>query len=156
MLKKALLVLAVGVLTVALTGVPAMATPDGPQRLRGMEDRTFLVEVSLLDGSFLFDNCYTFNADGTWFDLVLTGIGGFENAIGEWEQDSNGVSTTFSVEADLTPFGAGGSLIQNGAVTPAMGTGVLQLSAIITIPAGVVGPELMVSSVGSEVESCPL
>ena len=62
-----LLAPALGVAMIAASAGTATAAPDKPQRLRGMEDRSFAVEVTLPDGSS-FPNCYTFEADGTWID----------------------------------------------------------------------------------------
>jgi hypothetical protein len=163
MFKKTFLAFAVAALTAAATGIPAAATPSESQHLRGMAERTFFVQVSDLDGPFLFDNCYTFSADGTWYDLVLQGLA--PGARGTWTQATNGASTAYNVVVpahvleDATPTDVGGDLVQNGTVTPAMGMAGLQLSATTVIPAELLGPgepAVTVVSVGSEVDSCPL
>lgn len=114
------------------------ATPDGSQRLRGLADRVFLVDVdTIIAGEVVeeFVNCYFFesaldiNGNTIWFEAGGT-------PLGTWEQNSNGASTTYSVEADVPPseaFPNGLTLIQNGHVSPANGRGVLQLMAISTI-----------------------
>ena len=165
MFKKTLLAFAVAALTAVATGIPAAATPSESQHLRGMAERTFFVQVSAFGGPFLFANCYTFNADGSWYDLVLQDFA--PGALGTWTQATNGARTAYNVvvpesvlEGAIGPGAdVGGDLVQNGTVTPAMGRGVLQLSATSVIPAELLGPgapALKVVSVGSEVESCPL
>lgn len=127
----------------------AQAAPDGSQRLRGLSDRVFLVNVEVVADpgcffppGFVFPNCYFFNADGSWVDP------GFPVA-GTWLQDSVGVKTGYSATADA---GGGLVLIQEGLVTPADGGGVLQITAYST--AVIFGLEFL--SVGFEVEGCPL
>lgn len=133
-----------GTAVLAASGGIAMAQPDGPQRLRGMEGRSFAVEVIGLDSTPI-QNCYTFDEDGVWIDDAVP-------IPGSWSQ--NGVGATTSYSAVLL----GGAISQHGTVTPAKGSGVLQLSATTNIAAGVLGPNapaLTVHSVGSEVEACP-
>jgi len=127
----------------------AMAAPDGSQRLRGLGDRVFLVNVEVVADpggffppGFVFPNCYFFNADGAWVDP------GFP-VPGTWAQDSVGASTGYSATADA---GGGLVLVQDGVVTPAEGRGVLQITAYST--ADLLGLEFL--SVGFEVEECPL
>lgn len=130
---------AAGLLVAAAASGPVQAEPDGPQRLRGLQDRVFLVEVApaALPELTVLVNCYTFEADGTWIDpaapIAFT-----------WEQTSVGASTDYVIRFE------DGTVFQTGHVTPARGTGVLQLSA--ETPLTPFGP--LVSS-GHEVDACP-
>ncbi len=134
-----LLAPALGVAVVAASAGTATAAPDKPQRLRGMEDRSFAVEVTLPDGSS-FPNCYTFEADGTWIDPAAPE--------GVWSQRGVG---SYTATSDLGV----GVLSQRGIVTPTGEDGGLELRARTYIPAGAFGPDpLTVVSIGSEVESC--
>ncbi len=140
-----------GTAVLAASGGIAMAQPDGPQRLRGMEGRSFAVEVTGLAPTPI-QNCYTFEEDGVWIDDAVRVPGTDIRIPGSWSQ--NGVGATTSYSAVLLD----GAISQHGTVTPAKGSGVLQLSATTNIAAGVLGPNapaLTVHSVGSEVEACP-
>lgn len=150
MKSKALLSLICG-LSIGVFGIvgTVAAAPDGSQRLRGLGDRVFLVNVEVIADpngifppGFIFPNCYFFNADGSWVDP------GFP-VPGTWEQDSVGAKTGYSATADA---GEGIVLLQNGVVTPADGRGVLQITA--HSEAAIFGLEFL--SVGFEVEECPL
>lgn len=115
-----------------------MAAPDGPQRLRGLDGRTFAVEVTnLTTGESPFNNCYTFNADGSWDDPEF--LPGFP-VPGVWEQYSTGAKTTYTAAAifPLDEF-VGIRLIQDGTVTPAGGRGVLQLDAFNVVDVVLLG-----------------
>ena len=131
------------------------ATPDGSQRLRGLGGRVFLVEVEVV-ASFLeelpvgtvFPNCYFFEADGTWVDPAFPNP---ETPVpGTWTQHSNGTKTTYTASVDV-----GILLWQEGMITPAHGTGVLQLEAFSSVFFGDFSLADFVS-VGSEVDECPL
>ena len=140
------------------------AAPGGPQRLRGLDDRQFLVNVEvvsdpagLIGEGVTFANCYVFDTGGVWIDPGFPG-GGAPPSPGTWEQHSVGAKTSYSASA--VAFGAF-FLTQEGLVTPAMGGGVLQLTATseLFIPAGVLGPDAEEAhvefySVGFEVEQC--
>jgi len=148
--SKALFSLICG-LSIGVFGIvgSVAAAPDGSQRLRGLGDRVFFVNVEVVadpNGFFppgyVFPNCYFFNADGSWVDP------GFP-VPGTWEQDSVGTATGYSATADA---GGGLVLLQNGVVTPANGGGVLQITA--HSEAAIFGLEFL--SVGVEVEECPL
>lgn len=122
--------------TLGLTGPVATveADPDGPQRLRGLADRVFLVDVdTFVFGEIVdeFVNCYFFeserDAEGNtiWFEAGGT-------PLGSWEQHSTGASTGYSVTAEVPPsddFPDGLTLLQDGYISPAGGKGVLQLLA---------------------------
>jgi len=122
--------------TLGVTGLAETvgADPDGSQRLRGLGDRVFLVDVdTFLFGEVVdeFVNCYFFESeldvDGNniWFEAGGT-------PLGTWEQHSTGASTSYSVEADIPPsedFPDGLTLLQDGYISPARGKGVLQLMA---------------------------
>ncbi len=120
--------------TLGLVGAVA-AAPDGSQRLRGLGDRVFLVDVELTFDPFglffglpvgtTFPNCYVFEAD-----VDGEGIDWFETAFptsGNWTQGSVGAKTGYVVDLGA-PFS------QMGLVTPAGGKGVLQLEAETSIP----------------------
>ncbi len=147
--------------TLGVTGLvdKVDAAPDDSQRLRGLGDRVFLVEVELTYDPFgLFDlffgvpvgttfpNCYIFNADvdssgNNWFESA------FPDTVGFWAQGSVGAKTDYEVYA--------GDLMQWGQVTPAGGKGVLQLEATSSIPGVLeffsVGAEVQ----GSDIDDCP-
>jgi len=132
-----------GLLLAAGAAGTAHAQPDGPQRLRGLEGRQFLVAVASADGSgdIQFENCYTFGADGSWTDPFALPIQF------TWEQSRVGASTDYVVRFDGDP--ADGAVFQTGSIRPGRG-GVLQLSA--STPLTPFGPLV---STGHEVESCP-
>ena len=139
------------VLIAGVFGIVEMvaAAPDGPQRLRGLGDRVFLVNVEvtadplqIIGVGVTFPNCYIFNTDGTWIDP------GFP-VPGAWEQDSVGTKTSYSASADA---GEGFVITQEGLVTPAQGGGVLQITAYSEVAA--LGLEFL--STGFEVDGCPL
>lgn len=150
MKSRASLTLAIGLFIGVFGSVESVeAVPEGSQRLRGLGDRVFLVNVEVVADpigifppGFIFPNCYFFNADGSWVDP------GFP-VPGTWEQDSVGTKTGYSATADA---GGGLVLLQNGVVTPANGGGVLQITA--HSEAAIFGLEFL--SVGFEVEVCPL
>jgi hypothetical protein len=153
MIRKTLLTAFIGTIIILGIAGSAMATPDGSQRLRGMEGRVFFVSVEVVSSILgddlpvgtVFPNCYFFDADGVWFDP------GFP-ALGSWTQDSNGAKTSYTASAN---DGGGLQLDQVGTVTPGHGNGVLQFEAFSTllIP-GLVLAEFV--SVGAEVDECPL
>ena len=145
------------------------AAPKGPQRLRGLDDRQFMVTVEVVSSDFAgapvgatFPNCYVFDAGGVWIDP------GFPDPAapvpGTWEQHSVGAKTSYNASAEVAVEVEGEdivliSLTQDGLVTPAMGGGVLQLTAIseVFVAAGVlIEEEINVEyySVGYEVERC--
>ncbi len=142
----------------------ASADPEESQRLRGMGGRVFLVVVQDLfaqPGSpeEFFDNCYTFNEDGSWDDPLFP-------VLGTWEQASVGAKTSYfaSALAEQLDIGIVVDLLieQNGMVTPARGKGTLQLTAHSEVFfAGFTpeGEDLLVArffSEGYEVDECPL
>jgi hypothetical protein len=132
------------------------ATPNESQRLRGLAERVFLVDVDVvIDGAVIdelgFVNCYFFDPDGVWYET-----GG--SPLGTWVQHSNGASTTYSVIADT---GDAGRLLQDGQVSPARGKGVLQLEAVSTLPNLVLPFDLRFISIGAEIDEsevylCPI
>jgi len=150
-------------LTIIITLIAAIgfvetvgATPDGSQRLRGLGGRVFLVEVEVVASNLeelpvgtMFPNCYFFEADGTWVDPAFPNT---ETPVpGTWTQHSNGAKTTYTAIAEV-----GIVLWQEGMITPAQGTGVLQLEAYSSV---LFGPDYSLAdfvSVGSEVDECPL
>lgn len=150
-MKSRMMFAAVCGFVVGLVGIveTVAAAPEGSQRLRGLGDRVFLVNVEVVADplgifppGFIFPNCYFFVADGTWIDP------GFP-VPGTWTQDSVGANTGYSASADA---GDGAVLLQEGLVTPAQGGGVLQITAYSEFAA--LGLQFV--SVGFEVEECPL
>ena len=128
----------------------AAADPDGSQRLRGLGDRVFLVEVEVITAEdccglppvgFTFENCYFFEADGTWIDPAFPRPS--SPVPGTWVQHSTGAKTTYSAFSDV------------GILLPARGRGVLQLEAYSTVFFGDF-PLATFRSVGEEVDECPL
>lgn len=144
------------ILVILGTTSTAWADPKGPQRLRGLDDRVFLVDVDFyVNGVGLVDsfaNCYFFTSelgdDGKkiWLESQQP------DALGSWKQHSTGASTSYFVTADLPAslFGFPTTLLQLGQVSPAGGKGVLQLEAISTI--GEFGDLFEFISVGSEID----
>ena len=132
--------------------VPLWATPDESQRLRGLGGRTFEVTVVELPDGVPFANCYFFEEDGTWIDPPFPG------GPGGWVQHTNGASTTYTAMAEGDWFpGVYLELEQNGMVTPAQGTGVLQLEAtslVSVFVAGEVVAEVGFFSVGFQNDDC--
>jgi len=133
------------------------AIPDESQRLRGLGGRIFLVDVEVIAAEdccglppvgFTFQNCYFFEADGTWIDPAFPRPS--EPVPGTWTQHSVGAKTTYTASADV-----GILLWQEGTVTPARGGGVLQLEAYSTVFFGDF-PLARFRSVGAEVAECPL
>jgi hypothetical protein len=129
---------AVSIAAVTVLGITetSQAEPDGSQRLRGLGDRVFLVNVEVTSDPFSlwpfgldvgnnFINCYIFDANGDWSET------GFP-AVGTWAQHSTGAKTAYTVEA--------GDVLQEGGVTPAGGKGVLQLVAETFLLPGFFGP----------------
>ena len=131
---------------------PLMAAPDGSQRLRGLEGRTFEVEVqNLTTGQPDGQNCYIFLANGLWVDPKF--------GLGMAVQHSNGASTSYTAEASLDiPNVLSLVLVQEGAVTPAQGKGVLQLEAITRVTGILFGQEFdqEFHSVGFQNDECVL
>ena len=135
----------------------AAADPDGSQRLRGLGGRVFLVEVEVIAAEdccglppvgFIFANCYFFEVDGSWIDPAFPDPA--SPVPGTWVQHSTGAKTTYSAFSDV-----GILLWQDGTVTPARGSGVLQLEAYSTVFFGDF-PLAKFRSVGEEVNECPL
>lgn len=137
-----------GLLLAAGSTGAAQARPDGPQRLRGLEGRQFLVEVApaAAPDVIVLVNCYTFGADGTWTDPVALDENGNVIAF-EWEQTRIGASTDYVIRFDGGPYDD--VVFQTGSVRPGR-RGVLQLTA--STPMTPFGPLV---STGHEVETCP-
>ena len=139
---------------VATSAVVASAEPDQSQRLRGLGGRDFAVHVTgTLEGApAAFGNCYTFAAGGTWIDPLFP-------APGSWGQHSVGVATAYTgtASASLAP-GITLYIVQEGEITPAGGSGVLQLVAHNVVFVTVAGmgdiPIGELTSVGYETGSC--
>src|SRR6056297_2406710 len=138
-----LLALAVTTAVLGSTAGAVHAAPSESQRLRGMEGRSFAVEVFELSApEATFPNCYTFDGDD-WIDPLLP-------AAGTWEQHSVGATTAYTASF--------GPVVQSGTVSPAEGRGVLQLHAVTEVPEGIFGPDapaLTFVSTGYEVDKCP-
>ncbi len=158
MIRKTIIFAVIGtIISFGIAG-SAFADPDDSQRLRGLGGRVFLVEVHDLINNLFFDNCYTFFADGAWDDPAFP-------VMGDWNQDSVGAKTSYTAEALAEDFDIGIIvdllLEQVGRVTPAHGSGNLQLTAFsqAIFVEFMGGEDLVVGefvSVGYEVEECPL
>lgn len=129
---------AAGLLGAVGLGTTAAAEPDGPQRLRGLQDRVFLVDVAFAEtpDQPIFQNCYTFEADGGWIDAFVPEVSF------EWSADSTGARTTYEITLGGAPF-------QTGEISPQGGA----LSLVASTPETPFGPLV---STGHEVDSCPL
>lgn len=141
-----LLALAISTAVIGGSAGAVHAEPSEPQRLRGMEGRSFVVDV-FVGVEKLFGNCYTFDADGVWIDTAAL------PATGTWQQSGVGAATSYTASL-ATPLGP---IEQRGTVTPAGGRGVLQLRAVTDVPAGILGneaPALRLTSIGHEVDDC--
>ncbi len=139
------------------------AAPKESQRLRGMEGRAFLIDAFRFDENgnpVQFDGgyCYFFNAGEEWVDQR------WPFGPGMWEQQSVGAATSYTATASVNLPQVFGfvELIQNGAVTPAKGRGVLQLEAITDVyvtPPGAEDAILVdvILSIGRQVDAdeCP-
>ena len=137
--------LALGAGTLAATSLPVEASPSESQRLRGLEGRTFAVHTEVIDVPNIppvFDNCYTFGADGTFINPLFPDFDTTEVVPGTLSQQSTGARTTFVAEVPLGPV----LLRTEGTVTPAQGGGVLQITAVSEV--FVAG-----SSIGTTVEA---
>ena len=161
MKNKTFLILFCGLIAGVLGIVETVAAkPGGPQRLRGLDDRQFMVTVEVVSSDFVgvpvgdtFPNCYVFNAGGEWIDQ------GFPIPdLNNWEQHSVGAKTSYNAWAGIPGVIF---LTQEGLVTPAMGGGVLQLTAIseVFVAEGVIegvpqDVNVEYYSVGFEVEQC--
>ena len=137
----------------------AVADPEDSQKLRGLGGRSFAVEVTDLmqipGPNNPFQNCYTFNADGSWDDPLFP-------VPGVWNQDSTGAATSYTATAIL-PIGGGAAVLltQVGTVTPANGRGTLQLDAFNTVdivlesdPEAVLQAITTLISVGAQDDTC--
>jgi hypothetical protein len=155
-MRKKLLIAAAAAVGM-LGGMQALhAVPKGSQRLRGLGDRVFLVDVDFYvfgEFSSSFRNCYVFDADGTWSETLFP-------TAGTWEQNSTGAKTSYNVVAQNQGF----PILQEGWVTPAGGKGVLQLEADTAGPLAAftfvsVGAEIDVDDISDDAElasaGCP-
>jgi len=113
----------------------------------------FAVHVNELTGNFgpwEFDNCYIFVADGTWLDPLFLDPDFI--VPGTWQQDSVGAKTSYGALAEFPDLGY--RLEQEGIVTPARGSGTLQIEAYsIFYEEGVALLEFL--AIGNEVDECP-
>lgn len=132
----------------------AGAEPTESQRLRGLGARVFLVIVQQVAG-FPFEpepyqNCYVFEPDGVWYESAPSPNSGGQTE-GIWTQDSIGASTSYGL---VDALGNGFLPVeQDGHVTPARGSGVLQLVANTTVDVSVFGLGFLeFLAVGSEID----
>ena len=150
---------AVASLFVAAPGL----TEPGAGGMEGLEGRIFAVEARVvrsedpgLPAGTVFNNCYYFNADGTWFDPLYPDRG---SAVpGFWVQhvQSPKIRYTATVSESAVTGGPyeGLSLTQNGTVNSAEDNGRQKLLAYTTVYFGG-WPIIDVVSEGRVVDSCP-
>lgn len=131
------------------------AKPGKPKGPRGLEDRTFVVDVySTLAGPEdpLFLTCYTFNADGTWHDAYF-------DVWGDWYQDAKGgkgskgpkgTKTSYTIANATGPHIT--SFEQSGSVTPAGGYLQLWAESTVSFTGGGMPAEFV--SIGHEDADC--
>lgn len=137
----------------------AGAEPARPDELNGLAGRTFAIEAEIVYSidpespvGLVFENCYTFNEDGSWIDpLWFPG----EVIPGVWVQHTElpKIQYTATVTASDPLL-----LIQNGVVNPSRGKGNQKLTAYTTVFAVENGDPLLVVEVvsrGRAVETCP-
>jgi hypothetical protein len=142
-----------------LLASPAWADAKNDEPFGGLSGAIFAVEaevVASLDPGFpeglVFDNCYFFNEDGSWYDPLFP----YPNSdiVGIWVQhaDLPHIEYTATVaDASHAPV----ILIQNGTVVAGPGVGKQKILAYTT---AVVAPAVVaveVVSVGHRVETCP-
>lgn len=142
-----------------LLASPAWADSANGPSFGGLSGAIFAVEaevVGSLDPGFpaglIFDNCYFFNEDGSWYDPLFP----YPNSgiLGVWVQhaDLPRIEYTATVaDASHAPV----ILIQNGTVIPGPAVGKQGILAYTTaVVAGAVAA-VEVVSVGHRVETCP-
>ena len=152
-------VLAVAALLAAAPGL----TDPGAGGHDGLSGRIFAVEAHVvysddpgLPAGTVFNNCYHFNADGTWFDPLYPDLG---SAVpGAWVQhaDSPKIAYTATVSEAAVLGGPyeGLLLTQNGVVNSLQDNGQQKLLAY-TIVYFAGWPFIEVESRGRSVDSCP-
>ena len=144
-------VLVFAIVTIGSVG-PLMADPDGSQNLRGLGGRTFEVMVTeLWEGGGSFHNCYVFEDDGTFIDPL------FPPGDSNWVQHRVGTSTNYTaVATSVIPDVLDLTLVQEGVITPAGGSGVLQLEASSYAMGTFLGDEIYLEflSVGFQNDDC--
>lgn len=137
----------------------AGAEPARPDELNGLAGRTFAIEAEIVysidPGSpvgLVFENCYTFNEDGSWIDPLW-----FPGDVipGVWVQHTElpKIKYTATVTASDPLL-----LIQNGEVNPSRGKGNQKLTAYTMVFFVEDGDPLLVVEVvsrGRAVETCP-
>lgn len=142
-----------GLVASVAAGGTAGATPDGSQLLRGLGDRSFAVEVTVtesVDGGFgyeegtVFENCYSFGADGTFVDPLFP-------SAGSWEQHSNGAKTSYTAFASVD-VGFTVDFEQHGTVRP-VPSSTLRLEADTHVTSSI-GVSASFHSVGMAVDAC--
>lgn len=146
---------AIGLILISAIASSAGADPGRSEPLGGLSGRVFAVEAEILfslDPSspvgLVFENCYTFNEDGSWEDPLFP-LGPFP---GVWVQHTELPKILYTATVDDAFPGL--LLIQNGTVHPSRGKGVQRLTAYTTVfDQGV--PVVEVLSKGKAVESCP-
>lgn len=138
---------------------PAWADAESNRPFDGLSGAIFAVEAEVvasldpgLPAGTIFDNCYFFNADGSWYDPLFPAPK--SEILGLWVQhaDLPRIEYTATVaDASHAPV----ILIQNGTVIAGPAVGKQKILAYTTaVYAGSV-PVVEVVSVGHRVETCP-
>ncbi|HKJ16214.1 MAG TPA: hypothetical protein VJ984_02550 [Xanthomonadales bacterium] len=135
---------------------------DPPEHSNELSGRIYAVHaevVGSLDPGFPvgteFDNCYSFNEDGTWFDPLYPDFG--IAVPGVWIQHDDRPQLDYTATVANQSETPGLLLIQNGTATPGPANGSSKLVAYTTVFLIDEGnlPVVEVKSVGEAVDSCP-
>lgn len=150
----------VGTIVCLGIAVSATATPDNSEPLNGLGGRVFAVEAEVLftldpgetgEVGSTFENCYYFNADGSWVDplfpspdYVVPGV---------WVQHTELPKIIYTATVPIAAQGL--LLIQNGTVNPSRGKAKQRLTAYTSVFIEGIGLFVEVESRGRSVEECP-
>ena len=140
-----------------------MADPGAGGEFKGLAGRIFAVEAKvvysddpLLPTGTVFNNCYYFNADGSWFDPLYPDIG--MAVPGYWVQHADLPKIMYTATVSESAVGdgvfAGLLLTQTGVVTQSQGEGRQKLLAYTNVYFEG-WPFIEVVSQGDAVEACP-
>ncbi len=162
MIARASHIKSIVVAATLLVAGPGIADP-GAGEFEGLSGRIFAVEATVvysddpaLPAGTVFNNCYYFNADGSWFDPLYPDLG--VAVPGVWVQyaDLPKIAYTATVSESAVAGGdyEGLLLTQNGVVNQSKGKGRQKLRAYTTVYfAG--WPFIDVVAEGDATDSCP-